>query len=104
MIAVPRQEQPGSAFLLPSCGFCRFLWELETNFAVFYFQIGGERASAIGDETVEEIRLARANKILRLLFWNVAIENRFAQSEFARAFGLLRMFTTIAFFRFKYVA
>src|SRR6266536_6076383 len=84
--------------LLGLAGARDFLWEFETDFSVVPFQIGGERSSAFRDEAVEEICLTSGEEFLCLLLRNVAAENRFAQSEFARAFGRLRTFTNITVF------
>jgi len=78
-----------------------FLRELEPDFAVLQLQIGREWPSAFGDEVIEEIGFPRCQQFLRLLFWNLAAEDRFAHSEFARGSGRLRTFTNIAVFGLK---
>jgi hypothetical protein len=71
----------------PSSRSGRFFREFEADFFVLQFQIGREWAAAFRDEALDKIGFSSGEKFLRLLFGNVAAENRFAQSEFARAFG-----------------
>ena len=53
------------------------LRKFETDFAVFQFQVRGERTPAFRDEAIEQISFASGKKFLRLLLWDVPAKNCF---------------------------
>src|SRR6185437_12438509 len=80
---------------------CGFLWEFETDFLVFQFQVRGKRTSSFRDETFEEIGFPRCQQLLRLLPWYVFTENRFAYLKFAWLSVSLRALTDVAILGFE---
>ena len=59
---------------------CDFLRELETDSAVFRFQIRREWPAAFGDKAVEQVGFSGGEKLLRLFFRNLAAQDRFCSA------------------------
>src|SRR5438067_1269166 len=81
-----------------------FLFEFKSCFPVLQLQARRKRTAFFGDESGEQIGPAACHQLFHLLFWDLALQNDFADAEAATLRILQRALAGVGIFEGEYFA